>query len=112
GELRAKLAGSDALVSELVRGKGELKGLPLVAEVEQHVDHPVARSDTLSSKVRRGPLDELLCRLLRALEPGFVERAEKALHVAFHHVGDGHPKGRKRSEEHTSELQSRENLVC
>src|SRR2546422_4098273 len=44
--------------------------------------------------------------------PGLVARAFQLFRDAQHRVGDRQPGGEVRSEEHTSELQSRLHLVC
>src|SRR5690606_41863936 len=63
--------------------------------------------------IYRQESDVVVPHLDRALENGVAGRDGDA--VGRHDVRDGfhgHPPFRRRSEEHTSELQSRENLVC
>src|SRR5690606_39949313 len=51
--------------------------------------------------------------LTRRLAPLAVPRPlARGLATALDHLGDGSAGGARRSEEHTSELQSRENIVC
>src|SRR5690606_42084139 len=82
----------------------------------RHRDHralhsfPTRRSSDLPHSPADGA-DRAGLRLLRFPPPGLAGEAD--LHVAEPHPGgDRHTVPLGRSEEHTSELQSRENLVC
>src|SRR5690606_39688440 len=88
----------------------------------------IAQRDTLVADVHRGSRDELLHRVLGLAAEGAAEMlfaGHRTLRVSEEHrsASRGSPPGggenyrscRRawlRSEEHTSELQSRENLVC
>src|SRR2546423_11176529 len=61
------------------------------------------RQSELSAELRTGLVRKVLVELEPAAEPA---------REAEHHVRVGHRRGRGRSEEHTSELQSLAYLVC
>src|SRR3712207_7391323 len=70
------------------------------------------RSSARSLQAERPTIAQLQRAALHALERGEPRRAAAYMAVVRHRVEEAQADARRRSEEHTSELQSRQYLVC